>query len=148
MIDLKKGMVFRQARGALYAKSFFVYEGKTEGRAYGTQVCFEPMLVCWMTERKTVKVSLLNDVRFFQYIGRIKLGAFFGEEIEKMIGSRERNDGELTSWERPLGATPKSPKFICKSCGELAYYISRKNPMICRYRYCPNCGRRVADDRT
>ena len=48
---------------------------------------------------------------------------------------------------------PKSWQFKCSECGEIAYYPQsnhEKYPSgkLCGYKYCPNCGVKMADRKT
>ena len=41
---------------------------------------------------------------------------------------------------------PKSSRFVCSVCGEVAYYPQNHRsdkPRACGYPYCPNCGARM-----
>ena len=46
-------------------------------------------------------------------------------------------------WIRPK-TTPKSYKWICSECGQIAYSVPRcrgkEDNYECEYKYCPNCG--------
>lgn len=47
----------------------------------------------------------------------------------------------------PFDDSPKSQKFVCEKCGEIAYYPqpTRDEYWVkhCPYQYCPNCGARM-----
>lgn len=48
---------------------------------------------------------------------------------------------------------PKSWQFICSECGEIAYYPQGNHEKYpsgkkCGYKYCPNCGVKMADRKT
>lgn len=47
---------------------------------------------------------------------------------------------------------PKSSKFICSACGELAYYIQPNRDATwkkgCLLKYCPNCGAKMDGERS
>lgn len=43
---------------------------------------------------------------------------------------------------------PKSQKFMCSCCGEIVYYPQNhysKERGICPYRFCPMCGKEMAN---
>ena len=91
--------------------------------------------------------EIMPSLRLLWILG----GVSFGEGVkraEEIINNAPTIEAEPVQHGRWLddNRRPKSSRFVCSVCGEVAYYPQNHRgdqPRACGYLYCPNCGARM-----
>ena len=82
----------------------------------------------------------ITETRWFD------LGLRKAQDVLSELPSAEVEPVKHGRWEDD-NRRPKSSRFVCSLCGEVAYYPQnhrRDKPRACGYPYCPNCGAKMA----